>query len=173
MHLRGRRTERTDLKAQLFGSGISTRVSGRFPVPGNAASPRRGQSVGRAAEWPWYTEQVTSQHRNTTPRGSCDVIKARQQEKYCQRHCYYNKNLREGGNERNRSCWERGSWQGMSNQQAKEKELCGCIQTYFIKIATCSVFSQHSWMSGMMQLRYQGAVHRQKCILRVTVVLNK
>lgn len=33
---------------------------------------------------------------------------------------------------------------GMSNQQAKEKELCGCIQTYFIKIATCSVFSRHS-----------------------------
>lgn len=48
MRLRGRRTERTDLNAQLFGSGISTRVSGRFPVPGNAASPRGGQSVGRS-----------------------------------------------------------------------------------------------------------------------------
>lgn len=49
---------------------------------------------------------------------------------------------------------------GWVTSRPKRKNYVICIQIYFIKIATCSVFSQHYWMPGMMQLRYQGAVHR-------------
>lgn len=123
MYQCGRRTERSDLKAHLLGSGITPTVAG-FQSLAMLPLPEEDRA------WAGQLSDLGTLSRSqgsipTSPSREVVTLSKQDNSRNVARGAATTIRISEKGEMKETEVLGKWSWQGMSNQQAKEKELCG------------------------------------------------